>query len=138
MTTWTIDELTRIGEAEELEIASLRRDGTLRGPVTIWVVRHGDDLLVRSVNGPTSAWYRGSQVSHEGRIGAGGVEKDVSFVDADHDLDDVIDDEYRTKYGRYSEDTISRITSPEARSTTIKLVPRSASASRPKGAGIGE
>ena len=44
MTTWTSDELKKIGEAEELEIASLRGNGTLRNPVTIWVVRHGDDL----------------------------------------------------------------------------------------------
>jgi hypothetical protein len=36
MTAWTKDELTRIGTAQELEIASLRRDGTLRTPVTIW------------------------------------------------------------------------------------------------------
>src|SRR5829696_8630409 len=42
MSTWTSDELDRIGAAEELEIASVRRDGTLRNPVTIWVVRHGD------------------------------------------------------------------------------------------------
>jgi len=38
------DELDRIGEPEELKIASVRRDGTLRRPVTIWIVRHGDDL----------------------------------------------------------------------------------------------
>jgi hypothetical protein len=44
VSTWTSDELDRIGWAEELEIASLRRDGTLRKPVTIWVARHGDDL----------------------------------------------------------------------------------------------
>jgi hypothetical protein len=55
MSTWTSDELETIGGAEELEIASLRRDGTLRRPVTIWVVRHGDDLYVRSVNGRTSS-----------------------------------------------------------------------------------
>ena len=48
MPTWTNDELAKIGAAEELEIASLRRDGTLRNPVTIWVVRVGDDLCVRS------------------------------------------------------------------------------------------
>lgn len=51
MTPWTADELTRIERAEELEIASLRRDGTLRKPVTVWVVRHGDDLYIRSVKG---------------------------------------------------------------------------------------
>src|SRR6266516_3798282 len=86
MTTWTSDEIKKIGRAEELEIASLRRDGTLRDPVTIWVVRHGDDLYVRSVNGRTAAWFRGTQVRHEGHIQAGGVDKDVTFVDADPDL----------------------------------------------------
>jgi hypothetical protein len=35
MTAWTSDELSKIGAAEELRIASLRRNGTLRTPVTI-------------------------------------------------------------------------------------------------------
>ena len=34
MTAWTSDELNKIGKAEELRIASLRSDGTLRKPVT--------------------------------------------------------------------------------------------------------
>ncbi len=123
MTTWTSDELNKIGTAEELEIASLRRDGTLRNRVTIWVVRHGDDLSVRSVNGPTGTWFRGAQVRHEGHIQAGGVDKDVTFVEANHDMDDEIDAAYRTKYHRYAASIVGRITSPEARSTTIKLVP---------------
>ena len=128
MTTWTSDELTKIGTAEELEIASLRRDGTLRNPVTIWVVRHGDGLYVRSVNGRTAAWFRGTQVRHEGHIQAGGVDKDVTFVEADPDINDQIDAAYRTKYRRYAASIISHIVSPEARSATIKLVPRSTSA----------
>ena len=116
MTAWTSDELTKIGTAEELQIASLRGDGTLRKPVIIWVVRHGDDLYVRS-----------TQARHEGRIWAGGVQKDVTFVDADHDIDDGLDAVYRTKYRRYAASIISSIVSPEARSATIKLVPRPAS-----------
>jgi hypothetical protein len=126
MTTWTRDELTAIGESDELELASRRRDGTLRNPVTIWVVPLGDDLYVRSVNGPDAAWFRGTRARHEGRIRAGGVEKDVGFVDADHGSDDEIDAAYRTKYHRYSDATIRSIMSPDARATTIKLVPRSA------------
>jgi hypothetical protein len=126
MTTWTSDELNKIGTAEELEIASLRRDGTLRNPVTIWVVRVGDDLYVRSVNGRTAAWFRGTQVRHEGHIQAGGVEKDVTFVEEDDpSINDQIDDAYRTKYRRYAASIINSIISPEARSATIKLVPRS-------------
>ncbi|MCW2947149.1 MAG: hypothetical protein JWR24_3866 [Actinoallomurus sp.] len=51
MATWTSDELSMIEAADELEIAPLRRDGTPRRPVPIWVVRDGDDLYVRSYRG---------------------------------------------------------------------------------------
>jgi hypothetical protein len=124
MTTWTSDELTKIGAAEELQIASVRRDGTLRNPVIVWVVRHGDDLYVRSVNGPTAAWFRGTQTRHEGRVWAGGVEKDVTFVEeTDPGINDEIDAAYRTKYRRYPS-IVPHIVTLEARSATLKLVPR--------------
>ncbi len=127
MTVWTSDELNKIGTAEELKIASLRRGGALRNPVTIWVIRLGDELYVRSVNGRTAAWFRGAQVRHEGHIRAGGVEKEVTFVDADPDLNDQIDAAYRTKYRRYAASIIRSILSHNARSATIRLVPRSTS-----------
>ena len=124
MTTWTADELENIDAADELEIASLRPDGTLRNPRTIWVVRVGDDLYVRSVNGRTSGWFRGTQVRHEGRIRAGGIEKDVTFLDFDGDVEDRIDDAYRTKYRRYASNIVDHTVTPQARSATLKLVPR--------------
>ena len=129
MTVWTSDELTKIGTAEELEIASLRRDGTLRKSRTIWVVRAGDDLYVRSVNGRTSDWFRGVQTRHEGHIKAGGVDKDVTFeeVDSDSNLNDQIDAAYRAKYRRYAASIISSIVSPKARAATVRFVPRSTS-----------
>jgi hypothetical protein len=124
MTTWTSEELNKIGTAEELEIASIRKDGTRRKPVTIWVVRLGDELYVRSVNGRTSAWFRNIQVRHEGCIQAGGVEKDVTFVEEpDSKINDLIDEAYRTKYRRYAASIISSIISTDARAATIKLVP---------------
>ena len=126
MTTWTRDELNKIGAAEELQIASLRRDGMLRNPVTIWVVRHGDDLYVRAVRG-RSGWFRGTQTRHEGHIRAGGVEKDVTFVEeTDPAINDQIDAAYRTKYRRYAQ-YVPPVLTPEARDATIKLVPRSSS-----------
>ena len=124
MTTWTRDELNKIETAEELEIASLRRDGTLRNPVTIWVVRVGDDIYIRPVNGRTSAWFRGTQARHEGRIQAGGVEKDVAFLEeTDPGTNEQIDAAYHKKYRRYAARIINTVVSPEARSATIKLVP---------------
>jgi len=123
MTTWTSDELKKIDTAEELKIASLRRDGTLRKPVIIWVVRVGDELYVRSVNGLTSAWFRGVQTRHEGHVRAGGVDKDVMFVEeTDSDINDQIDAAYTTKYRRYTSIAKS-MTTPEVRAATIKLVP---------------
>ena len=125
MSTWTSDELTKIGGAEELEIRALRRDGTFRNPVTIWVVRIGDHLYVRSVNGRTAAWYRGTQVLHEGHIQAGGIAKDVTFADVvDSAILDQIDDAYRTKYRRYAASIINHIVSSAARSATIELAAR--------------
>lgn len=124
MTTWTSDELSTIGAAEELQIASQRHDDTLRNPVIIWVVRHGDDLYVRSVNGRSAAWFRGSQERHAGRIWVNGAARDVTFVDVADDVNDQIDAAYRSKYRRYAASIISSITSPAARAATIKLVPR--------------
>jgi hypothetical protein len=123
MTTWTSDELDKIGNADELRLAAQRQDGTLRNPVTIWVVRQGDDLYVRSYKGSEGAWFRGARASHQGRIQAGGVAKDVKFADADHRLDDQIDSAYRAKYRSYGGAYIDPIVRPEARATTIKLVP---------------
>ena len=125
MTSWTSEELNKIEKAEELKIASLRRDGTLRNPVIIWVVRIGDDLYVRSVNGRTSAWFRGVQTRYEGHIRAGGVGKDVTFVEEpDTNINNQIDSAYATKYRRYAASIISHINGSEARAATIKLVPR--------------
>jgi hypothetical protein len=124
MTGWTTDELSAIEGADELEIASLRTDGMLRNPTTIWVVRLGDDLFVRSVNGRSAAWFRGTQERLEGRISAGGIERTVTFVDPGHTLDDEIDAVYRDKYRRYAENIVGSVLSSEARSATIKLVPR--------------
>jgi len=124
VTTWTQPELNRIGGADELEIAALRRDGTLRNAVTIWVVRVDDDLYVRSAYGRTAAWFRGTQVRHEGRVSSGGIAKDVAFADVDPAALDQIDTAYRTKYRRHGSQYVNSVISEEARSTTIKLVPR--------------
>ena len=124
MTTWTSEELNRIGMAEELQIASLRRNGTLRKPVIIWVVRLDDSLYVRCVNGREGTWFLGVQSRHEGQIQAGGVVKDVTFVEEfDLDINDKIDAAYLTKYRRYPQYVAPMVTS-EVKAATIKLVPR--------------
>jgi hypothetical protein len=126
MTIWTSDELNNVGTAEELEIASLRDDGTLRKSRTIWVVRIADDLYVRSVHGRDSDWFRGVLTRHEGHIEAGGVDKDVTFVEIapDDTIHNAIDAVYRAKYKRYATSIIDSTLTAIAHAATLKLVPR--------------
>jgi hypothetical protein len=126
MSAWTSDELDKIAAADELQLASEQPDGTLRKPVTIWVVRLGDDVYVRSVNGRTSHWFRGTEDRHQGHVRAGGVDKDVRFVEAGDDVIDEIETAYRTKYQRYDAGEVDPLLTPNARAATLELVPRSA------------
>jgi hypothetical protein len=123
MPGWRGDELDAIADAEELDLASVRRDGTLRPPVTMWVVCDGEELYVRSVNGRRSSWFRSARTRHAARVRAGGVEKDVSLVETDEVNDDV-DAAYRLKYGRRYPTIVPSIVAPAARAATLELVPR--------------
>ncbi len=124
MATWSTDELTKIEKTDELHLASMRSDGSLRNPVTIWVVQVGDDLYVRSVNGRQGAWFKGTQTRHQGHIQAGSVSKDVTFQDADPAIYDQIDTAYRTKYRSYAARIVNTILTPQARESTTKLLLR--------------
>jgi len=126
MSAWSSDELEKIAAADELQLASEQHDGTLRKPVTIWVVRLGDDVYVRSVYGRTSHWFRGTEDRHQGHIRAGGVDKDVRFVEPAEDVSDEIETAYRTKYRRYNASEVDPLFTPDARAATLELVPRSA------------
>ncbi len=124
MAAWTSNELDKIGRAEELDLASLRGNGTLRKPVRMWVVRVGNDVYVRAYKGRTGPWFRHTQERHEGHIRAGGVDKDVTFVDADAAVIEAVDAAYRAKYGHYSAQIFDPMVTPEARTATLKLLPR--------------
>ena len=125
-TMWTTDELDRVGNAEELQISSRRPDGTLRGFVTIWVVRDGDDIYVRSAHGPDNPWYVRALKSGEGRIRAGGVERDVVFdhLDSADAMLDAIDADYRSKYGRYDAASLEPVVDEQTHDLTLRLVPK--------------
>jgi hypothetical protein len=124
MSSWTNDELDRIGAADELRITTTRRDGSLRQPVPIWVVRVGDDLYVRSYRGHDGAWFRHATALPQGRVDAGGVEREVTFDRAEQALTAAIDNAYRTKYARYGDAYVQPIISPNAQATTLRLVAR--------------
>ena len=122
MSEWTAQQLTSFGDPDEVTIATMRPDGTLRKPVIVWIVRVGDDLYVRSVRGRDSDWFRGMQSRHEGVLAAGGVTADVAFEEVDGPHDE-IDAEYRDKYRRYPS-IVPNIVKAEAQAATLRVVPR--------------
>ncbi|MDX8147238.1 DUF2255 family protein [Lentzea sp. BCCO 10_0061] len=124
MTAWTADELDQIGGAEELQLASLRADDALRPYVTMWVVRAGDALYVRSAYGPDNPWYRNATTAGAGRVRAGGVERDVTFADAAPDVHDDIDEAYHAKYDRHGPAIVGTVVGADAIPVTIRLLPR--------------
>ena len=122
-TAWTPDELVRVGGAEELKVASYRRDGSLRPYVTIWVVRAGDDIYIRSAYGPQNPWFVRAQASGVGRIRAGGVERDVTFAEPAADAHTAIDAAYHAKYDRYGPRIVGTVVGPQVVATTFRLEP---------------
>ncbi|MER7468233.1 DUF2255 family protein [Streptomyces sp. NPDC097981] len=123
MADWNGTDLDRVAAAEELDLASERANGMLRDPVTMWVVRSGDRLYVRSVKGTDGPWYRGTQSRHQGRSEAGGVRRDVTIQPADPGEYAGVDAAYREKYGRYTS-IVEHVLTDRARASTLRLEPR--------------
>ena len=124
MSEWTGNELAKIGAADELEITSFRNDGTTRAYTTIWVVRVGDELYVRSWHGRAAGWFRRAVQRHAGRIQAGGVQRDVIFEEPDENVRGAIDEAYLSKYGRYGNTYVQPMIDTGAAEATFRLVPR--------------
>ncbi len=124
MGSFTPSELQTIGRADEIQISSRRYNGTMRPFVTIWGVRDGDDIYVRSAYGATNGWFRRAVRSGGGEIRAGGIVKRVVF---DRNVDDAtherIDAAYHLKYDRYGAQIVGTVVGPGVRDVTLRLRP---------------
>ncbi|WP_410874624.1 DUF2255 family protein [Nocardia sp. A7] len=125
MSAWTESDLTTIGDATELQATSRRKDGSLRNYVTIWGVRVGDDIFVRSAYGADNPWFRRAVTAGAGRVRAGGVERDVTFirVGPDSSTHSDIDAAYHTKYDRYGPQIVGSVVGEHATEVTLRLDP---------------
>ena len=121
---WTTDELATLGSADEVQLAVRRGDGRLRRPVTIWIVRVGDDLFVRSLNGPSAVWYRSVREQRAGHLEAAGISRDVALEPAGSARTDQIDAAYRSKYGHHPVSYVNAVIAPPAREAALRLLPR--------------
>lgn len=125
MSTWTSDELDRIGGADELGIASRRENGSLRPHITIWVVRAGDDLYIRSAYGTDNPWFRRARASGRGNVRAQGLERNVTLElvpSGAMSRHEAIDAAYHAKYDRYGARIVNTVVGPKAAEVTFRLL----------------
>jgi hypothetical protein len=124
MASWRADELAALDGRDEIGVSSTRTDGSLRPFVTVWFVRVGDDLYVRSAHGPENGWFRRALASGEGRVRGGGVERDVTYQVPEPEVHESLDDAYHAKYDRYGKGMVRTVVSPDATRSTLRLAPR--------------
>jgi hypothetical protein len=124
MAIWSINELRRIAETDDLHISPFREDGKTYGtPTWIWSVVVDDALYVRAYNGQSSRWYKAAMRQKAGRITAAGITREVTFEPVEGPVNDRVDEAYRTKY--QGSPYLSPMIGAGTRSTTVKVTPRS-------------
>lgn len=121
MTGWSQDELRQLGGAHEIGIAPAGPTGNWRKEVPIWVVRVGDDVVIRSWKGRDGAWFRHATASGRARIRAGGIVREVRLEVPEESMRPGIDAAYRAKYGHGS--YLDAMVTDQAASTTLRLLP---------------
>ncbi len=123
MSTWQKDEVRKIAETDDLHISPFREDGKTYGtPTWIWSVVVDDALYVRGYNGQNSSWYKAAVRQKAGRIKAAGMTKEVVFEPIEGNINDRIDEAYRTKYK--GSPYLSPMIGAKARAATVKIMPR--------------
>ena len=124
MSAWDAAGIDTLGAADEVQVTSRREDGSLRPYVTIWAVRLGDDLYVRSAHGRDNGWFRRALAAGEGRIRGDGVERDVSFEEPGPEVDGPLHAAFHAKYDQYGSQVVDPVVSAESARATFRLVPR--------------
>ena len=127
--SWTPEQLDRIDDSRELEIASLRPDGTLRRWLPIWAVCVGGQVYVRTWYRRTTGWFGHVIATRQARVRVAGLETDVvaeDIADRDTELRLEIDEAYRAKYAPQQGGSVGQMTTQSAAHTTLRLSPSSA------------
>ena len=123
---WTDDEIDRLSREDEIHLSSIRRDGSVRRPVRMWMVTDGGAVYVRAVKGVDGPWYRHVRATDQARVTSAGVTADVVVEDASGDsaLAGRLDAAYREKYRRDPGSMVNSVLTPAALAATLRLTPR--------------
>jgi hypothetical protein len=124
--SWTTEQLSRIEQARELEIASRRRDGTLGHRLPIWVVTVDGQVYVRSWHRRTTGWFGQVIKNRQAHVRVQGLDADVAVEDigaGDPVLRSAVDDAYRAKYAPHGGGSVGQMTTEAAAATTLRLSP---------------
>jgi len=120
--TWSTADARTIASPQEVQVVTQRRDGSLRKPMTIWIVGDGDRVFIRSTNGRTADWFRGAIATGSGQILTRGAAHAVRFIEADDSDLTAVDAAYRKKYGQYAS-IVDHLTEDGPRSATLRVHP---------------
>ena len=123
---WSDDEVAALTNEDEIHVSSIRRDGSARPPVTMWMVTDAGSVYVRAVKGVDGLWYRHVRATDHAHVTALGVTADVAVEDASADptLAGRLDAAYREKYRRYSGSVVGSVLTAAARAATLRLTPQ--------------
>ena len=134
---WSTPQLQLFDAAVELEVAARRPDGGLRRWTSVWVVRVGENVFVRSWYRRETGWFAGAVAAGRVRVRVPGLDTEAAVVDLGGasgyprdtgerlrtQLFDDVDAAYRAKYGDYGNATVSAMVTEQARLTTLRLDP---------------
>lgn len=123
MAEWAKNDIAKIAETDDLHISPFRDDGVTYGtPTWIWSVVVNDQLYVRAYNGQNSRWYKSAMKQKAGRISAAGNTYEVTFGQADANLNDQIDEAYKKKYK--GSPYLPPMVEERTRAATVKISPK--------------
>jgi hypothetical protein len=123
MDGWDERDLDTIGGAQEVDIAPDDQDGSPGPAATIWVVRLGDRMYVRSYRGQRGHWFQRALRAGAGAVRANDIERAVTFEPHGTTDREAIDIAYRTKYRHHARAFVEPMVSDVAAATTTELVP---------------
>jgi hypothetical protein len=124
--TWNPETLAALGNAHEVDVTPFAADGSRRPSRTVWSIRVGDELYVRSWKGRQAVWFRDALATHHGQVAVtgGGASQLVTFeeVDAAAPVQHPISATYLTKYA--ADGYAAAMNEQGPLESTLRLIPR--------------